>query len=296
MDGHYANNNWRFAILVDSGCDVPEEYLSNYPIYVIPLKINYKDKTYRDRIDITPEEIYQYLDTEIPTTSLPTFEDAKEIFDRIAADGFSKLIAINISSNLSGTYNLIRLVIEEYSKKGMEVYHLDTKNIAIASGMYAMIAARHLKEGLDFADAVQQLKQEYGNAKVFFYVETLEYLRKGGRIGRVASTISSVLDIKPVITCDEDGVYCVAAKDRGRNRCINKAIALIADFIGEHKNAEIALMYSGIVQGIDEIREKIEKRFPDFSVKIRGQISPALGIHVGPGLIGIAVCRYHDIK
>jgi len=132
------SKHYEFAVLVDSGCDVPEEYLEKYPIYVIPLRINYKEVSYRDRIDISPEEIYKKLKLEIPTTSLPEYGDAQEVFENIIKDGYNKIIAINISSNLSGTFNLIRLVSEEYKLKGIQTYQFDTKNIAIGSGMYAI--------------------------------------------------------------------------------------------------------------------------------------------------------------
>ena len=278
-----------FAILVDSCCDVPEEYLADYPIYVIPLLINYKNATYRDRVEISPEVIYKNMEEEIPTTSLPAHDDVKKVFERIMSDGYTKIIAINISSNLSGTYNLVRLVSDEFTSKGIEFYHLDTKNIAIASGMYAISAARYLKEGKSYEDTIKLLKKEFGNSKLFFCVETLEYLRKGGRIGRVASLIGTVLDIKPIITCDEDGTYCIAGKERGRKRCINKAIELVKDFVSHAKNAEITIMYSGTVMGIEIIKEKMETMIPNCNIKIRGQISPVLGVHVGPGLIGLAV-------
>lgn len=281
--------NEEFAILVDSCCDVPKEYLTDAPIYVVPLLINYKNATYRDRIEITPETIYKNLEQEIPTTSLPSYDDVKKVFEKIIEDGYTKIIAINISSSLSGTYNLVRLVSEEFISRGIQFYQLDTKNIAIASGMYAISAVRHLKNGNSYQDTVRLLKKEYGNSKVFFCVETLEYLRKGGRIGRVASLLGSVLDIRPIITCDEDGTYCTAGKERGRKRCINKAIEMVKEFVGLTKSAEIIIMYSGQVSDLENIKEKVENLIPHCRVKIEGQISPVLGVHVGPGLIGFAV-------
>ena len=112
------NKHYEFAILVDSCCDMPEEYLKKYPVYVVPLRINYKEASYRDRIDISPEEIYDKLDVEIPTTSLPKYDDVQEVFENIIKDGYNKIISISISSTLSGTFNIIRLVSEEFKQKG----------------------------------------------------------------------------------------------------------------------------------------------------------------------------------
>lgn len=283
------NNSYEFAIMVDSACDVPKEYLERYPIYVIPLRINYKEASYKDKIDISPEEVYMKLNDEIPKTSLPEYGDVQEVFDNMIRDGYNKVISINISSNLSGTFNLIRLVSKEYKEKGIQIHLFDTKNIAIASGMYAVAAVRHLEDGKSYEDTIHLLESEYGNSKVFFCVETLEYLRKGGRIGRVASVLGTALGIKPIITCDEDGTYCIAGKERGSKKCLEKAITLVKEFASKGKKADISIMWSGYVKEMEKIKDKIEQLIPNCKVKLRGQISPSLGVHVGPGLVGIAV-------
>ncbi len=278
-----------FAILVDSCCDVPIEYQDKYPIYVLPLNINYKDATYKDRIDITPEEVYEKLDVEIPKTSLPSYQETADIFEKISEDGYSKIIAVHISSNLSGTLNLVRLVSEDFKEKGIRTFIFDTKNIAIGSGMYAVFAAQQIDAGKNYEDTVQMLKSAYGKSKLFFCVETLEYLYKGGRIGRVASLIGAALNVKPIITCDEEGIYTIAGKERGKNRCIEKAIKLVKDFAFRGKKTEITIMYSGKVFGLEEIKERLEQVIPHCIINIRGQISPVLGVHVGPGLVGMSV-------
>jgi len=117
----------------------------------------------------------------------------------------------------------------------------------------------------------------------------LEYLYKGGRIGRVASLVGTALNVKPIITCNEDGIYTIAGKERGKKRCINKAINLIKEFALKGKKAEIAIMYSGKESGIESIKEHLEHLIPGCNVNIRGQISPVLGVHVGPGLVGISI-------
>lgn len=283
------SGKYDFAILVDSCCDVPKEYIQNYPLYVIPLRINYKDASYRDRIDITPEEVCDRLHEEIPTTSLPQCSDIQEVFENIVKDGYNKIIAISISSNLSGTFNLVRLVSEDLRQRGIQIHQFDTKNIGIGSGMYAVSLFRQLEAGKSYEEAVQQLESEYGNSKVFFCLETLEYLRKGGRIGRVSSLLGTALNIKPIITCGEDGTYVIAGKERGSKRCIDKAIALVKEFASTGKKAEVTVVYSGHVPGLDAIKEKLEALITNGRVRLGAQISPALTVHVGPGLIGISV-------
>lgn len=284
-----SKKQYDFAILVDSGCDVPKEYLEKYPFYVIPLRINYKDASYRDRIDITPEEVYEKLEVEIPTTSLPQYSDVEEVFGKIIKDGYNKIVAIHISSNLSGTFNVVRLISEEYKQKGLETFLYDTKSIGIGSGMYAMSAANHLEEGKSYEETVALLESEYGNSKVYFCLKTLEYLRKGGRIGRVASLLGSVLNLKPIITCGEDGRYSIAGKERGYKRCLDKALTFAQEFSSTGQKAEIALMSCGDVPELVSMKEKLEQLIPHCTVTIRGQISPALAVHVGPGLVGVIV-------
>lgn len=126
-------NKEKIAILVDSCVDVPPKLVEKHNMYVIPLKVIYKDRVYSDGVDITAQEVYERLDIEIPTTSLPSGGEINAMFDRIKADGYEKVLAIHISSGLSGTYNSIRLLASQY--EGLEIYVLDTKNIGIGSGL-----------------------------------------------------------------------------------------------------------------------------------------------------------------
>lgn len=113
----------KVAILVDSGTDVPQELIEKYQMYVIPLKIIYKDRVYTDKVDITPEEIYQRLPQEIPGTSLPDGETITKIFEQIKQDGYEKILAVTISSGLSGTYNIVRLIAQQQEE--LEAYCFD---------------------------------------------------------------------------------------------------------------------------------------------------------------------------
>ena len=118
-------NKEKIAVLVDTCCDVPQTFVEQYHMYVIPLKVVYKDAEYLDGVDITPEQVYQGLEREVPKTSLPSGERITEIFDQIRADGFQKVIAITLSSGLSGTNNMIHLIADQL--EDMEVFIMDTR-------------------------------------------------------------------------------------------------------------------------------------------------------------------------
>ena len=139
-------NKEKIAVLVDTCCDVPQTFVEQYHMYVIPLKVVYKDAEYLDGVDITPEQVYQGLEREVPKTSLPSGERITEIFDQIRADGFQKVIAITLSSGLSGTNNMIHLIADQL--EDMEVFIMDTKNISIGGGFHAIQAARYIEDAV----------------------------------------------------------------------------------------------------------------------------------------------------
>lgn len=281
------NNPEKIAILTDSCCDVPKELIKRYHMYVLPLKVVYKDRDYLDGVDIQPEEVYNNLSVEIPTTSLPSGETFTTILDQIKANGFEKVIAVTLSSGLSGTNNMLRLLADDY--EGLDIYILDSKNIAIAAGFHAIQAARYLEQGDGFLEIQRKLERDLKNSKVFFVVETLEYLQKGGRIGMVASLFGNALNLKPVISCNEEGIYYTVAKVRGRKQSIHRTIELATNFGKGHKRINLAVCHGAAPELAKEVEEEMKKELPDYEIFASGQISPVLGVHTGPGLIGIGV-------
>lgn len=280
-------NKERIAILFDSCCDVPKHIAQQYHMYVLPLKIVYKDREYLDGVDITPQEVYDRLKTEIPSTSLPGGEIFTQVLDQIKADGYEKVIAVTLSSGLSGTNNMLHLIAADY--EGLEIFILDTKNIAIAAGFHAIQAARYLEQGYSFAQIQTQLLKDVGKSKVFFVVETLEYLQKGGRIGLVASLFGNALNLKPVISCNEEGIYYTVAKVRGRKQSISRVMELALKYAGSHKKINLAVCHGGAPEAVKEVEAYMKEHLPNHEVFVDGQISPVLGVHTGPGLIGIGI-------
>ncbi|MGN0474703.1 MAG: DegV family protein [Acutalibacteraceae bacterium] len=281
-------NEQKIAIMVDSGTDVPPNYRKKYGIYWLPLMINYSDRQCLDGIDITPREMYDLLPVEIPKTSLPDGGAIVDMFDRIKADGYEKVLAVTISSGLSGTYNMVRLMAEEY--KGLEIYVLDSKNISIGAGMLAIRAAQMVNDdGMSWENLIMKIPREVGKSKVFFCVDTLKYLQKGGRIGLVTAMLGSSLNLKPVISCNADGIYYTVAKAMGRARSIQKIIDLAADFASKAERAELAIMNGCAETEALAARKKAEGMIVNGVFTVAGQIGAALGVHTGPGLIGIGV-------
>ena len=281
-------NREKVAILVDSGCDVPQNLREQHDIRVLPLKILYPEGEYLDQVTITAQQVYSRF-PETPKTSLPDGETILHALDQAKADGYEKALVVCISSGLSGTYSLIRTVCGEY--EGMETFVLDTKNISIGSGMLALLAARWLEQGMSWSALLDELPKQIKNSKVFFCVDTLEYLRKGGRLGLVAAVMGTALKLKPIISCNEDGVYYIAGKTLGRKQSIDRLLKMAAAFAGNTDPCGLAVMNGAAPEEAHALRAPVEKMVPLGRVLAEGQISPALVVHTGPGLLGIGVLK-----
>ena len=277
----------KVAILVDSGTDVPQELIEKYQMYVIPLKIIYKDRVYTDKVDITPEEIYQRLPQEIPGTSLPDGETITKIFEQIKQDGYEKILAVTISSGLSGTYNIVRLIAQQQEE--LEAYVLDTKNIGIGAGFSAIQAAKWLEEGMEWSLLIERLNELVKQTKVFFNVATLEYLQKGGRIGLVASILGTALKLNPIISCNDEGIYYTVGKARGRKKSLDRTVSYVKERVGTAKVFNLAVAHGDAKEEATEMMARLKEEFPQAQQIYFGQIYPALVVHTGPGLLGVGV-------
>ncbi len=280
-------NTEKIAIMVDTGIDVPKDLVERYHMYSVSLRVIYSDREYSDGIDITAEEMYERLSEEIPKTSLPSTEDIIGTFDKIKADGYEKVLVVTLSSGLSGTFNLMRMLASEY--EGLEIAIIDTRNIAIAAGFNAIQAARYVEAGMGFEELKQTVSANIYKSKVFFCIDTLEYLQKGGRIGLVASVLGTALHLKPIISCNEEGIYYTVSKIRGKKKAIDKLMELALEYAKQGVRYNVAIAYGGAQKEAMEVKEKMMKLLPGCEVYTEGQISPTLGVHTGPGLVGIAI-------
>jgi DegV family protein with EDD domain len=279
----------KIAILTDSCTDVPKAYRDKYKMYVVPLTIIYSDAEYRDGIDIQPEEVFARFSEEVPSTSLPNPSLVADVFKQIKADGYDKVIAVHISSGLSGTYEMVSSFGP--SPEGLDVRYIDTKNIGIGAGFSAVRAGELIEQGLSFGEVCRQVEEAALNTRLFFCVLTLDYLVKGGRIGRVSGMVGTILDLKPVISCDENGIYYTVAKARGRKKSLKLALEKAVEFAAGSSEYNITVMHGAAQDEADELLVAMKEQLPEYRIAIEGQITPALVVHTGPGLIGIGIQR-----
>lgn len=278
----------KIAILTDTGCGLERERFGK-STYVVPLYINFKERSYKDMEEISAEEVYKKMQTEIPKTSTASIDDIKKIINKIKRDGYTDILCISISSKLSGIFNAMNLAARDVD--GINFKALDTKNISFGTGFFVLYAQTLLDKVSSLQELYDKLESNIKNSKVFFSIDTLKYLIEGGRIGRVLGGIGSMLRITPIMSCDEDGVYYTVAKKRS----LEKAILEIADqtkaFVDEHKTAQnryFAIIYKNDENILNQIREALKDEFATASYfLIYNVVSPALGVHTGPGLVGV---------
>lgn len=277
----------KIAVITDSCTDVPKEIIEQYGLYVLPVIVQYSDGAYLDRVEITEEDVYRRLSQEIPTTSLPTPDQIITLFDQIVADGYDTAVVVTMSSGLSGTHNAIRLMAEEYPD--LDVYMLDTKNIGIGAGFSSITAAKLVHEGKKLDDILNCLKESINHTKIFFSLKTLEYLRKGGRIGLVTGIIGNVLNLKPIISCNEEGIYYNVKVARGEKQSLKEMIRLAKEYAAQFPRYNVAVCDGDAPEDAESILSTIHENFPNAENIYHTHVSPALVVHTGPGLIGIGI-------
>ncbi len=279
-------NEERIAVLMDTGGDLPADLCAREGIEILPLHVIYPEKDYLDGLNINPMMVYDRFPDEIPSTSTPSIQEVLDKFREIAEKGYNKLIVITISSALSSTGHTVSIAARDYPD--LEIHVFDTRNISFGSGIFALWAARRIREGVSFRDLVDQLYAKRGASRQFFYMDTLKYLRHGGRIGRVASFIGEALHLKPIISCDPDGVYYTVAKIRGaalgRRRLLEEVERVAGDkrcwiIVGEGAAHEEAM----------KMKDALIRRLPNMEYLFDKQINATLAINTGPGLVGVMV-------
>ncbi|MGL5979039.1 MAG: DegV family protein [Erysipelotrichaceae bacterium] len=278
----------KIALVVDSGTDLPKEYVSE-DVFVLPLKVIRNGVEYLDGVTIQSETVYQDLPTEDFKTSLPSLGEIEALYQKIKDAGYTQVLVVTISSGLSGTHNACRLAAEEF--EGLEIELVDTLNIGIAAGLHAIYALDLIASGMDLVSIAAALRNKVSDGKIYFCLGTLEYLAKGGRIGKVASVLGHALNLKPIITCTETGVYDTVAKVRGRKQSIHKAIDLLVDVAKTGQRVNIAVANCLAEEEMMYIREELMKRLDNIDTILTGNICPAMAIHTGPGLLGLAVYK-----
>ena len=280
----------KIALLTDSCADIAPELAERYHIFVVPLRILCADGEYLDGVNIRGADIYQRLKAgELPQTSLPAAVEIEKLLTRIVEEGYDGVIAVMLSGGLSGTFNLLRLVAEECRGK-LEVRAFDSVSGSLGLGMTVLQLAEDIQSGMGWEELTERrVPQLIQGSFPFFSVDTLEYLQKGGRIGKVTATAGMLLQIKPILTFAPDGQLTSVAKVRGRHQVIDKLVALTVQRCGEHKRYNLAVANGGAPEEMAIVKEKLTAALPNYDHIWEGEIDGTLSVYIGDGILGAAV-------
>ena len=279
------NQSRRIAIVTDSTADLPEDVAKRDDIRIVPLNVHFGTDTFRDKVDLTVDEFLERLtaSTELPTTSQappPVFEN---LFRELAAEGYEAIICVLISSKLSGTIQSA-LIAAHAVASSIRVEVVDSLNSTLALGLQAIRARELIEEGKTVEEIVLTLQAETNRYHLVFFAETLEYLHRGGRIGKAATLVGSLLQLKPLLRVEE-GVVIPFERTRTRK----KALAGLQTFAETFPAIErAAALHITTPDDARNLIDAIAPRAANTDIPI-GRIGPVLALHIGPGAVGVLI-------
>lgn len=272
------------AVVTDSTCDLPKSVADSLGITVVPLKVHFGDRTYLDGVDLTADQFYKLMASSgvTPTTSQPSVGDFIKVYTKLSATTKS-IISIHLSSKLSGTYNAAVMASEAvFTRAQVEV--IDSQSASLGLGFLAMTAAEAASQGSSLRDITTIVRRVISQIHITLFVDTLDYLQRGGRVGRAQAFVGSVLNVKPILKLEDGEIQPV---ERVRTRA--KALERLYEFIELFPHIErMALVYTTTPEDIDALMRRIESFVPSNKIMV-GQLGPVLGAHLGPGAIGVIV-------
>jgi DegV family protein with EDD domain len=272
-------------IVTDSTADIPESVRKQYGIEMVPLKVHFGTETYLDSVTIQADEFYEKLKSaaSLPTTSQPSPADFLNVYKRLIGEQpGAQIISIHLSSAMSGTYQ--SAVLAESMLEGeADISVVDSKSASYGFGMLVVEAAKAAQEGKSKEEILELITNIRNNTRIYFLVDTLEYLQKGGRIGKAAALFGSLLNIKPILTIDSDGEVSSVDKVRGQKKAMGRIVELLKEEFGERELA-LTIASSAEPKTEEEFSQLLRDHFRVRDITYT-KIGPVIGTHAGPGTI-----------
>jgi DegV family protein with EDD domain len=267
-------------IVTDSGADLPEQLAKELGITVLPIYVRFGEEVYRDRVSISEDEFYERLthDPVHPNTTQPGPQDFLEVYQKLSADA-DGIVSIHISGKLSGTCNSA-MMARDMLETGCPVEVVDSEQLTMSLGLIVIAAAEMAKAGKSLDKIVEWVKQAIPKTYLFALLDTLEYLKRGGRIGKVKALLGAVLSVKPVLTM-KDGELVPAGQARTRAKGIDKLFDFVEN-TGDIK--DLAIVYNTTPDEAQNLAERIGSVFDREKIRM-ARLGPGLGVHGGPGAI-----------
>ena len=269
-------------IVTDSASDLPQDLCDQYGIDVVSLHIRFGEDEYVDRVELTTEDFWRRMETSpvLPETAAPSVGAFEETFRRLGDEGADGIICVNLSGAMSATMQSAQVAAKALD--GLcPITIVDSKSASMGIGNLVLRAARRAAEGADLPTIVADVEDRREHQRLLAALDTLEYLRKGGRIGGARALLGSMLSIKPIISV-VDG----AVDEAGKVRTRSKALRFIIDRVPQHGIEQIAVLHAG-APDVDEFLALLRPRVPEADIVV-GNIGPVIGVHTGPRVLGIA--------
>jgi|NGEPerStandDraft_6_1074524.scaffolds.fasta_scaffold02564_6 DegV family protein with EDD domain len=279
------------ALIADSTCDIPQSMINRYGISVIPLGVVWGDELLHDRVDLTPEEFYQRLESDPiwPTSTLPTPAEFEKIYRDAIEAGAQEIVVMTVSSAMSGTFQLAEQVGRNMD---VPVHAVDSKGPTMSLGWQVLAAARMRELGGSAAKMIEAAAKVREKLVQIVCLDTLEYLHRGGRIGNAAHFFGSLLDIKPLVKINhKTGLVEFCGQARTRKKSIESLVSHFFEQLSPEKPKRIAVLHGGALSDAQALADRIMKEYHplELLVNITG---PVLGIHTGPR--ALALCGYTE--
>lgn len=281
--------NHKIALITDSGCDLPDNLLVEFGIYLVPLYLIWGREEFRDRVDITPREFYNRLvfDSVQPTTSQPRLHDFMHAIQQAQADGAEEAVIITISSGMSSTHSVAQQAVRQAQ---IPVHVIDSKANSLSQGFMVLAAARALAAGGDVQAMIAAADHVQRHLVTRLYVDTLEYLHRGGRIGRAAMWLGTALNLKPLLGVDHTtGKIEPQARARSRSKALD---IMYEDFFGQmdmSKPLRVGVLHGNVPDEAQAMANRIRREYDPVELLVT-MTSPMMGVHTGPG--AMALCGY----
>ncbi|MFP4457385.1 MAG: DegV family protein [Clostridia bacterium] len=278
-------NKENIAVVTDSCADIPKEIVEKLGIIVVPLNVIFGEEVLKDGIDITSKEFYKRLDEskKLPSSSQPTPDEFYEVYQDLL-ETYDRVISIHLSEKLSGTINSARAAAKDFGEK---VFAFDSQSISVGVGLQVEAAVEVIKKGLPFEEIKDYLDKLRKSTHVMFTLDTLEYLHKGGRIGKAESLLGSLLNIKPIIIV-RDGLYHAFGKTRSQKKAIKKISSHLQSISKGKTVKRLAVAHGMAYEAMELLKSDLEKAF-NIKASIVTEVGPVIGVHTGPGTIGTAI-------
>jgi len=274
----------KVAVVTSSMACLPQTLVDQYQIHIIRPFVVWGGESFRDGADLTPTEFYHLLrESKItPTTATPSLGEFVEAYEE-AGRGAEAVVAIYISRELSYMYELGGQAAREISSVPVQV--IDSRSIAMAMGFVVLAAARAAGEGAGLQEVIEAAQMVIGKVNLFFVLDTLEYLHRGGRIGGAAALVGSVIQLKPILYLRE-GKIDVLEKPRTKGRAVRRMVEIMAER-AEKRPVHASILHADALEKAQELRDVVASRFDCLELYIT-DITPVVGVHTGPGTLGLA--------